>query len=138
MPIQTSKCSDGRRPVATLLRDLCTTAVLCYFITLALVRLIALHLDFLDAPASCGAASGTESLLCAPLSRSSRSNWVSCSRGEPGWRAGRGMSSAGFAIIPYTRGPWRQRTFRKNTWKNSIFRLQREIYLSVVLRSACR
>jgi len=56
-PNQTKR--DARRP-AIILRDLCATVTLCYLITLALIRLIAVHLDFFGPPASCGAASGTE------------------------------------------------------------------------------
>ncbi|KAF7357467.1 hypothetical protein MSAN_01342900 [Mycena sanguinolenta] len=59
-PIQTEKCTDGRWQAATLLRDLCSTVALCYLITLALVRLIALHLDLLGTSTSCGIASGAE------------------------------------------------------------------------------
>ncbi|KAJ6451592.1 hypothetical protein C8R45DRAFT_88947 [Mycena sanguinolenta] len=60
IPMQTAvKYTDGQRPVATLLRDLCSTVALCYLITLALVRLIALHLDFRTS-ASCGMAGGAE------------------------------------------------------------------------------
>ncbi|KAF7365541.1 hypothetical protein MVEN_00427400 [Mycena venus] len=58
MPIQTQK-RDGRWTFI-LLRDLCTMVALCYFITLALLRLIAIHLDFFSPPVSCAAGNGAE------------------------------------------------------------------------------
>lgn len=64
MPASTStSIQTGRQTTAVLiLRDLCATVALCYLITLALLRLIAAHLDFYASPAfaSCGVGSGAD------------------------------------------------------------------------------
>ncbi|KAK7021248.1 hypothetical protein R3P38DRAFT_3197128 [Favolaschia claudopus] len=54
-PIQTTRRTERRLGALTILRDLLTTVALCYLITLALLRLIALYLDFflLALPSSC-------------------------------------------------------------------------------------
>lgn len=64
MPASTSTpIQTGRQTTAVLIvRDLCATVALCYLITLALLRLIAAHLDFYASPAfaACGAGGGAE------------------------------------------------------------------------------
>ncbi|KAK7048028.1 hypothetical protein R3P38DRAFT_1849018 [Favolaschia claudopus] len=54
-PIQTTRRTERRLGPFTVLRELLTTVALCYLITLALLRLIALYLDFflLALPSSC-------------------------------------------------------------------------------------
>ncbi|KAF8177826.1 hypothetical protein K438DRAFT_1978441 [Mycena galopus ATCC 62051] len=51
-----TKTKCAKRPVSTVLRDMCTTVTPCYLIMLALMRLIALHLDSVAPPASCSGA----------------------------------------------------------------------------------
>ncbi|KAJ7677039.1 hypothetical protein DFH06DRAFT_1317631 [Mycena polygramma] len=59
----TPQCAQ--RPLTTLLRDLGTTVALCYLITLALLRCIALHLDFFGPPVTCAAQNHNAELVAA-------------------------------------------------------------------------